>query len=270
MSGAKGGTRRNGARTESGIPSLRQELVRAVREGPGAKDRLVEALRHPSWCKEWRETTGQWLPSNERLEFLGDAVIGLAVAAEIFQRFSGLSEGDLAKIRASVVNRESLARAGRELGLDKLVFVAGPLRDSSGDVSDSIVEDCFEAVVGAYFLTKGYRAAMKLVKEVLSPRLKEEAMAPGQDDHKTRLQEEAIARFREQPSYETTKEGPDHNPTFRAVVTVAGRTLGEGHGSSKRRAEQMAARAARAALGTLPRRGTGSEQRPRAPREAAG
>ncbi|MEM7093889.1 MAG: ribonuclease III [Actinomycetota bacterium] len=198
---------------------------------------LSLALAHRSWCAE----NGQ-AQSNERLEFLGDAVLGLAVADELYVQHPDLPEGELAKLRAGVVNASTLAKIARSIELGPVLLLGKGERGTGGDDKQSILADALEAVLGAVYLDGGYDAAQAVVL-----RLWRDAIAaavvdgPGGFDHKTRLQEMAVAHFDQPPRYEVDAAGPDHARTFTARVVVGDATLGSGSGSSKKEAEQAAA-----------------------------
>lgn len=196
------------------------------------------ALAHRSWCAEngGRE-------SNERLEFLGDSVLGHVIAADLFDRFPSLREGNLAKLRASVVDTSTLAQIARSLDLGKHLLLGKGEASTGGADKRSILADALEAVVGATYLDGGMVPARKLVLHIWDDVMEQAvAVGPGGSDHKTRLQELAIAEFAELPEYQIATSGPDHERAFRASVSLAGNTIGIGSGTSKKTAEQAAAR----------------------------
>lgn len=204
---------------------------------------LTQAMAHRSWCAESRG-----LPSNERLEFLGDAVLGLVVADHCFRRYPASTEGDMAQVRAAVVNTNVLADVAGELGLGSALRLGRGEEASGGREKPSILADSFEAVIGAIYLDGGWAAAQKFVLEMLSTRVVEAAAGPGASDYKTRLQELVVRRHGQAPRYEVVGSGPDHDRRFTANVFVAGELAGEGAGRSKKDAEQAAARVAWAGL----------------------
>lgn len=226
---------------EDGLAPLQQALGYAFAD-PGL---LRRALVHRSYPSE-----GGGGESNERLEFLGDAVLGLVVADALFRR-GDLEEGAMAKTRAAVVNAESLAAVARILGLGPHLRLGHGEESSGGRHKTSILADAMEAVLGAVYLDGGLAAARALVLREWGSRLAERAAAPGSLDHKTRLQEVLAARG-EVPEYEVEGSGPDHHRRFAAVVRRDGDVLGRGEGTSKKRAEQAAAAAALQALGAAP------------------
>ena len=181
--------------------------------------------------------------SNERLEFLGDAVLGLAVADHIFRAYRDLPEGELSKVRAAVVNSVVLAEVASELEVGPALLLGKGEDQAGGREKPSILADAMEAVIGAVYLDGGWGAAAELVLHLLGDRIEEAAAGPGGQDFKTRLQELA-ARFDDVPRYEVDDEGPDHDKRFFASVYVGGRPHGSGEGRSKKQAEQAAARMA--------------------------
>ena len=200
---------------------------------------MVHALTHRSWCAEHPGDE-----SNERLEFLGDAVLGVVVTDHLFSAFPDLPEGQLAKARAAVVSSTTLAEVGRELGVG-LDLRLGKGEDASGGREKaSILADAVEAVLGAMYLDGGVEPVRRLVLEQLSQRIDQAAERPGDKDYKTRLQEVAAHDGFTPPVYALTESGPDHHKRFRATVAVGGERLGVGTGTSKKEAEQKAARAA--------------------------
>ena len=200
---------------------------------------LARALAHRSWCAENDGAT-----SNERLEFLGDAVLGLVVTDHLFLTYPDLPEGELAKVRASLVNSEALAEVATDLDLGSFLLLGKGEAASGGREKPSILADAMEAVIGAVYIDGGWPAAASLVMQLLADRIDEAAAGPGGQDYKTRLQELAARRFEQLPRYEVVDEGPDHAKRFFAKVFLVGEPRGEGEGRSKKQAEQGAARAA--------------------------
>jgi len=197
------------------------------------------ALTHRSWCAEHAGYT-----SNERLEFLGDAVLGLVVTAHVYRRFPDMPEGELAKVRASVVSAATLAELGVEVEVGPVLLLGKGEDTSGGRSKPSILADAVEAVIGAAYLELGWTAAERLVLDLLADRIDQAAEGPGGHDYKTQLQELAARLFEELPVYDLRDEGPDHAKRFYAVVSLAGQTAGAGEGRSKKEAEQAAARRA--------------------------
>ena len=225
------------------------ELAARLEHAFGDPDMLSRALAHRSWCAE---TPGN--PSNERLEFLGDAVLGLVVTDHVFRSYPDLPEGELAKVRASVVSAAALADVAAELELGEALLLGKGEDASGGREKPSILADALEAVIGAVYLDAGWDGAAAVVLRLLGDRIAAAAAGPGGQDYKTRLQELSARSFEDVPSYLVVDEGPDHAKRFFATVVVGGRPRGKGEGRSKKQAEQAAARCAWEVL-----RATGTE-----------
>lgn len=185
---------------------------------------------------------------NERLEFLGDAVLGVVVTEHIFSAYPDLPEGELAKLRASVVSAATLAAVAEDLGLGAVLRLGKGEAASGGRAKPSILADSLEAVLGAVFLDGGLDAVRPLVLDLLDDRISTGAEGPGGQDYKTRLQELAARHFEQLPAYDVRDEGPDHQKRFFATVLLDGQPHGTGEGRSKKLSEQAAARSAWEAL----------------------
>ena len=209
---------------------------------------LELSLTHRSYCAENANTE-----SNERLEFLGDAVLGLAVTDHIYVNYPDLAEGELAKLRASVVNTAALADRAIELGLGGILRLGKGEDSSGGREKESILADGFEAVIGAIHQDAGWETSRAVVLDLLMDEISAGSERPGGQDYKTRLQELTAELGLGPPSYEITATGPDHDRQFNAVAVVDGQGFGGGEGTSKKRAEQGAAATAWHALSELPR-----------------
>jgi ribonuclease III len=223
----------------AGAPAGLDRLARRISHPFTRPELLEQAMAHRSWCAEQGG-----LVSNERLEFLGDAVLGLAVAEHTYRTYPELSDGLMSKVRASVVNTRSLAEVAVELGIDEHLRLGRGEDQSGGREKESILADATEAVIGAVYLDGGLEEAERLVLLLLGDRITAAVGEPGESDHKSRLQELTVRLGRGVPRYEVVGSGPDHARRYRATVYVAGRRLGTGEGRSKKDAEQAAARAA--------------------------
>jgi ribonuclease-3 len=208
---------------------------------------LVEAMTHRSWCAENPGT-----PSNERLEFLGDAVLGLVIADHLFQVDGAMPEGDLAMARAAVVSTEALAQVATRIELGRFLRLGKGEDATGGRDKRSILADAMEAVIGAVYVDGGLEAARLLVLPLVADRLAGAVAGPGEADHKTRLQEASARKYGQVPRYEVSGTGPDHDRRFTAVVRIGGAERGHGTGKSKKEAEQAAAREAWRALRAEP------------------
>ena len=202
-------------------------------------DLLFQALTHRSYAYE-----NGGLPTNERLEFLGDAVLGLVVTAALYRRHPDLAEGQLAKLRAAVVNMRALAGVARELKLGDHVLLGRGEQASGGRDKSSILADTVEALFGAVYLQHGIEVAAELVHRLVDPLLDSSAGLGAGLDWKTSLQELTASHGLGVPEYAVTEEGPDHAKIFHAVAVIQGTGHGEGSGRSKKEAEQAAAAAA--------------------------
>jgi len=204
---------------------------------------LDRALTHRSWTAEHRDAE-----HNERLELLGDAVLDLVVSAELHLLDPDAPEGVLSRRRALLVREESLARAAREVGLGSELRMGRGEVTSGGRDKDSLLADALEAVIGATFLSGGYESAASLVRLLLGDAISTTGRGDDPDegpsgpiDAKTALQERLAVLRLDPPEYLLSREGPDHAPTFRAEVVIAGEVLGTGTGGSKKAASQAAA-----------------------------
>jgi ribonuclease III len=213
-------------------------LLRAL--DAGLSPALLErALTHRSFAYE-----NGGLPTNERLEFLGDAVLGLVVTDALFRGYPDLPEGHLAKLRAAVVNMRALAGVARGLHLGDYVRLGRGEEGTGGRDKSSILADTLEAVIGAVYIERGLAEASALVHRLFDPVIAHSARLGAGLDWKTSLQELTAAGVLGVPEYHVDESGPDHQKSFRALVRVGGRVYGSGTGRSKKEAEQQAAEAA--------------------------
>ena len=200
---------------------------------------LDQALTHRSYCAEHGMEE-----SNERLEFLGDSVLGLVVTRFTFEEYPDLPEGELAKLRASVVSARTLSEVALGLDLGASLRLGKGEDASGGRQKPSILADAMEAVIAAVYLDGGLDAATRLVLALLEGRIREQAVGPGGGDYKIRLQELAARQVDQLPRYLVRHEGPDHSKRFFAAVFLRDEEYGAGEGRSKKSAEQAAARIA--------------------------
>ncbi|CAM3264289.1 ribonuclease III [Mycobacterium colombiense] len=220
--------------------SSRQLLLDAL--GVELSEELLSlALTHRSYAYEHGG-----LPTNERLEFLGDAVLGLTITDELYHRHPDRTEGDLAKLRASVVNTQALADVARKLcegGLGVHLMLGRGEANTGGADKSSILADGMESLLGAIYLDHGIDVARKVILRLFGPLLDAAPTLGAGLDWKTSLQELTAARGMGAPSYVVTSTGPDHDKEFTAVVVLAETEYGTGVGRSKKEAEQKAAAA---------------------------
>jgi ribonuclease-3 len=201
------------------------------------------ALTHRSFAFEHGEEV-----TNERLEFLGDSVLGLVVTDMAFTTYPSMPEGSLAKLRAAIVNMSALADVARSLDVGQLVRLGRGEELSGGRDKSSILADCLEAIFGAVYLDQGLDVARSLIERLFRPRMEAYVRGEGDRDHKTILQEVASQELRAMPEYRLVERGPDHQKEFTATVFLDGEPLGTGSGRSKKEAEQQAAREAYARI----------------------
>jgi ribonuclease III len=227
------------------VTSSREALTTAL--GADLPDELLTlALTHRSYAYEHGG-----LPTNERLEFLGDAVLGLTITDELFNRHPDRSEGDLAKLRASIVNTQALADVARKLtddGLGSHLLLGRGEENTGGADKSSILADSMESLLGAIYLEHGIRTAREVILRLFRELLDAAPTLGAGLDWKTSLQELTAARGLGVPSYVVSSTGPDHDKEFTATVIVMDTEYGEGVGRSKKEAEQKAAAAAWNAL----------------------
>jgi ribonuclease-3 len=187
--------------------------------------------------------------NNERLEFLGDAVLGLVVCEQIFDRFPDLLEGEMTKIKSTVVSRHTCAIIAREMGLEKTLILGKGMR---GELPSSLAAAALEAVIGAIFLDGGYDAARAFLRPIMSKLIDDAASSGHQQNFKSVLQQHAQQTQGTTPSYKIlAEEGPDHAKCFQICVELAGKRFGASWGNSKKKAEQDAAMNALRELGIL-------------------
>lgn len=206
------------------------------------KNLLKEALTHRSYLNEnpnWK------LPDNERLEFLGDAVLELAVTEELFKRFPDDKEGKMTGLRAALVNYLMLAEVAKSFGLEKFVLLSRGEAKDTGRARDVILANAIEALMGAIYLDSGYKAALKFVNEFVLPHLEEVIRGGLYKDPKSSLQEKVQEESKITPIYKVLSEtGPDHDKLFTVGVYIGSKLVAQGTGHSKQEAETDAARIA--------------------------
>jgi ribonuclease-3 len=207
---------------------------------------LRRAMCHRSWVAESVDTL-----SNERLEFLGDAVLGWVIADIVYNNFSDQAEGALTDLRKSVVNAGALASVARRLELGDWLLLGKGESAAGGRGKTSILSDALEAVLGAIYLDGGSAAAFDFVERMLGEALADTVARLDELDHKTQLQELAARIAEAAPVYVVSSEGPDHAKHFSATVYLSGRAVGQGTGRSKKSAEQSAASVAVVTLATV-------------------
>jgi len=229
----------DGELTAGGDP---EELARALGVPIGGAS-LERALTHRSFAYE-----NGGLPTNERLEFLGDSVLGLVVTDTLFRGYPNLPEGQLAKLRAAVVQMGALAEVARTLNLGAYVRLGRGEEGTGGRDKPSILADTLEAVIGSVYMDCDLEVASGLVHRLFDPVIERAARLGAGLDWKTSLQELTAMEMLGVPEYHVEESGPDHQKFFHAVVRVGGKPMGTGEGRSKKAAEQQAAEAAWSAI----------------------
>jgi ribonuclease III len=200
---------------------------------------LQLALTHRSFSYE-----AGGLPTNERMEFLGDAVLGLVVTDELYAKFPELDESRLSPLRSGVVNMRALAQVAREINLGEYLRIGKGEESTNGRDKNSILADSLEALVGAIYLEHGYLKSAEIILNLLRPLIDAAQSSGSALDGKTALQELAASIGLSAPEYEIGESGPDHDKSFTAIAILSGERFPQGVGKSKREAEQAAAKLA--------------------------
>ena len=229
------GSAKGSRREERPVSGLTEQIdaMLGVRLDEGA---LRHALTHRSYAYE-----NGGIPNNERLEFLGDSVLGLVVTESLYADHPDLAEGQLAKLRAACVNMRALAAVGRSLGLGDYLLLGRGEETTGGRDKASILADTVEALIGTIYLLEGIETARRFVHHLIDPLMTASTRLGAGLDWKTSLQELAAAGAYGSPEYRVTEDGPDHEKVFTARAVLGRETLGEGVGHSKKEAEQRAA-----------------------------
>ncbi|MFN7685534.1 MAG: ribonuclease III [Oligoflexia bacterium] len=211
----------------------------------GDRGVLIQSLTHTSYGHEHLPSKPLALRDNERLEFLGDAILDLIVSDLLLETFPNAHEGQLSKMRAAVVNEKTLAHLARMIYLQESIRLGKGEAQTGGNQKPSILSSTFEAVIAAIYLDGGYHAVYPVVRHLFAPLFSDEKDLILLYDHKTQLQELSQARFKTAPTYHLVgSQGPDHAKIFEVEVRLQERALARAQGSSKKEAEQAAARAA--------------------------
>lgn len=211
------------------------------------KNHLVNALTHSSYANEFKHFG---MTSNERLEFLGDAVLNVVISEEIFTRYAHLSEGEMTKVRAGIVCESSLMRCSNNLEIGKYLLLGKGEELTGGRQRVSILSDAFEAIIGSIYIDGGINEARNFIFSNMKVLIQESLDGVLHTDYKTQLQEKIQKHGDHRIVYEIVEEkGPDHNKVFVIQVNIANKVMGMGEGKSKKEAEQNAARVALEKLG---------------------
>ncbi len=218
-----------------------------------SKYQLKNALTHKSYANERRLDA---IDHNERLEFLGDAVLELVVSHLLMDAYPEAAEGELSKLRASIVNEKTLAGVAKEHNLGEYLYLGKGEEIGAGREKPSLLANALEAVLGSIYMDRGFKKAFKVIKRIALELFQQVGQEGFYKDYKTQLQEKAQTMFKTVPKYKLVGEtGPDHDKTFEVNLTIRGESYGVGSGKSKKSAEQNAAREA---LDALEKRGEGA------------
>ena len=222
-----------------------ERLQERLRYSFGDRAILLQCLTHKSYGHEFFQEKPIALRDNERLEFLGDAILDVVVSDILLESFPNANEGQLSKMRAAVVNEKTLAQLARSLQLQDCVRLGKGEAQTGGNEKASILSSTFEALIAAIYLDGGFNAVYPVVRHIFAPLFVEERELMAFYDHKTQLQEIIQARWKVTPTYHLIEaHGPDHAKVFEIEVRMNGKPLAVAAGSSKKEAEQNAARAA--------------------------
>ncbi len=242
----------HGEAAASSVPDIdarRRKELAAFQKAAGLRFRSLELL-NLSFVHRSASNENIHKANNERLEFLGDAVLGAAVAGILYEVLADRPEGDLAKIKSVVVSEDSLSGIARELQIDSLLVLGKGEELSGGRGKKAILADAMEALIGAYYLDSGFKSAFDFVRRFMEREIDRVLQDRHRRDYKTLLQELSQKLYRSYPSYRLLKRsGPDHERLFWMEVVVEGVAYGPGTGRNKKDAEQTAAKAAYEALG---------------------
>ncbi len=228
------------------IPPKRLKLLRQLEDRLGVRFRnlslLNQALIHRSYLNGKRANR---IESNERMEFLGDSVLGLVVNDHLYKSRPTENEGNLTKIKSLIVSRQILAQKAEEMGLGKYLLLSSGEIESGGRNRTSIIADALEGVIGAIYLDRGFEDCQKLIGRIILDEVLEITQNEENINYKSLLQEKVQSERKVHPVYRIRREaGPDHDKTFHVEVAVSGRIWGRGDGNTKKEAEQAAARSA--------------------------
>lgn len=223
------------------LTSERRKELLIFEKYAGIRFRRLELLNlafsHRSYANE---TNGA--DNNEKLEFLGDSILGLVVSEYLYEKLQDKNEGDMARIKSFVVSEDSLNQIARDLRIDNFILIGKGEEYSGGRTKKAILADCMEAIIGAYYIDSGFKNAKLFVEKILVPQIQKVLEDKHKKDYKTLLQEYVQKRYKNYPKYVLVKKtGPDHDKTFWVEVRINGEPKGQGYGKNKKEAEQKAA-----------------------------
>jgi ribonuclease-3 len=223
----------------------RKTVLAAFQATAGIRFRSLELLNLSFTHRSCQHEDASRSQNNERLEFLGDAVLGLVAAACLYESLGDRSEGELARIKSYVVSEDTLSELAKDLGVDACLLIGKGEEQSGGRTKKAILADAMEAVIGAYYLDSGFDSCFKFVKRLIEPEIGKVLQNRHHKDYKTILQEYSQKYLKTYPVYRLTKKsGPDHDRTFWVCCELGGVVYGPVSGKNKKEAEQGAAKAA--------------------------
>lgn len=232
-------------RSKKGISKKRASELLEFQSALGIRFRNIELLNTALCHRSYVHEIDEMLEDNEKLEFLGDAFLGLVVSALLYNQKLYFREGSLARIKSYVVSQPTLYKVGREVDIQHYILIGRGEEKSGGRNRGALISDSLEAVIGAYYIDSGYRQAKKLVKQLFFKEIIDVERNRHKKDYKTILQEYSQKRYRSVPEYSVVStEGPEHRREFFVNVNVHGKVYGPGQGRSKKQAEQEVAQMA--------------------------
>ncbi|ADK81015.1 ribonuclease III [Sediminispirochaeta smaragdinae] len=224
------------------ITAERKRELQLFEKHVGIRFRKLEFLNLAFSHRSFANEQGTNVDNNEKLEFLGDSVLGLVVSEYLFALLPDKAEGDLARVKSFVVSEDSLAEIARKIKVDNYILIGKGEEYSGGRNKKAILADCMEAIIGSFYLDSGFKAARSFVLKYLIPEINKVLENRHKKDYKTLLQEYVQKQFKSYPRYSLVKKtGPDHDRTFWIEVKIDGKVYGPGKGKNKKEAEQHAA-----------------------------
>ena len=231
------------------IDQERKKELQLFEKHIGIRFRKLELLNLAFSHRSYANESGGEISNNEKLEFLGDSVLGLVVSEYLYCTLTDRAEGDLARVKSFVVSEDSLAEIAKGIKVDNFILIGKGEEYSGGRSKKAILADCMEAIIGAYYLDSGFKASRTFILKYLIPEINKVLENKHKKDYKTLLQEFVQKKYKSYPRYSLVKKtGPDHDRTFWIEVTVEGKAYGPGKGKNKKEAEQHAAGIAYQAL----------------------
>lgn len=224
------------------VSAERKKELQLFEKHIGIRFRSLELLNLAFSHRSFANENGVDVDNNEKLEFLGDSVLGLVVSEYLYTSLPDKAEGDLARVKSFVVSEDSLAEIAKRIKVDNFILIGKGEEYSGGRAKKAILADCMEAIIGAYYMDSGFKASRSFILKYMIPEINKVLENKHRKDYKTLLQEYVQKRFKSYPRYSLLKKtGPDHDRTFWINVTIDGDSFGPGQGKNKKEAEQNAA-----------------------------